>query len=125
MDNIIQNIENIIKTTTDSNTATELQKVLDSWNITQNLLDSKNNSITIDGAIIKLTKQEYKTLEFLAKADKPMNRVEIRDGAWEWAHVGSRTVDVHIRKLRKKIGADFIETRKGLGYILGKTLTIC
>ena len=125
MDNIIKNIENIIKNTTDNNTAIELQRILDSWNVTENLLDSKNSSITINGQTIKLTKQEFKTIEFLAKADKPMNRVEIRDGAWEFAFVGSRTVDVHIRKLRKKIGEDFIETRKGLGYILGKTLTIC
>jgi len=125
MENIINNIENIIKTTTDENTAAELQRILDSWNLTQNMLNSKTKSITLGGQEIKLTNQEYRTLEFLANAEKPMNRVEIRDGAWEFAFVGSRTVDVHIRKLRKKLGNDIIETRKGLGYTLGKTLTIC
>ena len=129
MENIIKNIETILNNTTDANTKAELQKVLDSWNLTNSvltgiILNTETKSITINGVTTTLTNQEFKTLMLLAEADRPMNRQEILDNAWEFNYVGARTVDVHIRKLRKKLGSDLIVTRKGVGYAILETITI-
>ena len=128
--NMIANIEKAMKSTTDEKTRKQLKKVLDSWAQTENILsgdflDQESKTITLDGVSYKLTQQEFKTLMLLANTDRPLNRDEILQGAWDFAFVGPRTVDVHIRKLRKKLGANIIETRKGVGYKLAKKLTIC
>jgi two-component system alkaline phosphatase synthesis response regulator PhoP len=45
------------------------------------------------------------------------SRQEILDEVWgEDVYVVDRTVDVHVRKIREKLGADYIETVKGVGY---------
>ena len=130
MENIIKNIELAISNTTDAKTAAELQAIVDSWNLTQSLLtgiilNTENKTITIDGESINLTNQEFATLRLLAtNRNVPMNRQTILENAWEFAYVGARTVDVHIRKLRKKIGNDLIQTRKGVGYVILEEIAI-
>lgn len=129
MENIIKNIETAIANTTDANTAAELQSIIDSWNLTCGLLtgivlDTNTKTISIDGKSVNLTNQEFATMKLLAESDRPMNRQEILENAWEFAYVGARTVDVHVRKLRKKVGADLIETRKGVGYVINKQITV-
>lgn len=130
MENVINNIKAAMETTTDANTKEQLQKVLASWAQTESILSGDflsrgNKTITLGRVSHKLTQQEFKTLMLLAGANRPLNRDEILHGAWDFAFVGPRTVDVHIRKLRKKLGDDLIETRKGIGYQLMKKLTIC
>ena len=129
MQHLINNIEAALKNTTDSNTAKELQSIIDSWNLTVSLLsgivlDTKTKSISIDGTSHTLTKQEFLTLKLLSETNHPLGRQEILENAWEFKYVGPRTVDVHIRKLRKKLGNDFIQTRKGLGYSINHSITI-
>ena len=129
MQHLINNIEAALKNTTDSNTAKELQSIIDSWNLTVSLLsgivlDTKTKSISIDGTSHTLTKQEFLTLKLLSETNHPLGRQEILENAWEFKYVGPRTVDVHIRKLRKKLGNDFIQTRKGLGYSINQSITI-
>ena len=129
MQHLINNIEAAIKNTTDVNTAKELQSIIDSWNLTIGLLkgiilDTKTKSISIDGTSHTLTKQEFLTLKLLSETNHPLGRQEILENAWEFKYVGPRTVDVHIRKLRKKLGNDFIQTRKGLGYSINQSITI-
>jgi DNA-binding response OmpR family regulator len=129
MQHLINNIEAAIKNTTDVNTAKELQSIIDSWNLTVGLLkgiilDTKTKSISIDGTSHTLTKQEFLTLKLLSETNHPLGRQEILENAWEFKYVGPRTVDVHIRKLRKKLGNDFIQTRKGLGYSINQSITI-
>ncbi len=67
---------------------------------------------------IKLPRKEFELLELLAtKVNKVYTRDEIFNKVWgEDVIVGDRTIDVHIRKLREKIGENHIETVKGVGY---------
>ncbi len=66
---------------------------------------------------IILPRKEFKLLELLAsKPGKVFHRDEIYDEVWGDSYVGERTIDVHIRKLRDKIGDDIIKTVKGIGY---------
>lgn len=67
---------------------------------------------------MRLPRKEFGLLYFLAShPGKVFSRQEILDEVWgPDVHVVDRTVDVHVRKVRKKIGSPFIETVKGVGY---------
>lgn len=67
---------------------------------------------------INLPKKEFELLSFLYKRPgKVFSRDQILSHVWgEEIIVGERTVDVHVRKLREKIGNDYIRTIKGVGY---------
>jgi len=65
-----------------------------------------------------LTRNEFELFYILAsKPGKVFTREEILDKVWgNEVVVGGRTIDVHIRKLREKIGDEFFKTIKGVGY---------
>lgn len=67
---------------------------------------------------IELAKKEFELLTLLvSKPGKVFTREEIFNRIWGTdVIVGNRTIDVHIRKLREKIGDDYIKTAKGIGY---------
>ncbi len=67
---------------------------------------------------IELAKKEFELLYLLAsKPGKVFTREEIFNKIWGTdVIVGNRTIDVHIRKLREKIGSNYIKTIKGIGY---------
>ncbi|MFV0506003.1 MAG: response regulator transcription factor [Bacteroidales bacterium] len=67
---------------------------------------------------LSLPKKEFELLSLLAsRPGKVMTREEIYSSIWgESVVVGDRTIDVHIRKLREKVGSDIIVTVKGIGY---------
>ncbi len=67
---------------------------------------------------IELAKKEFELLTLLvSKPGKVFTREEIFNKVWGTdVIVGNRTIDVHIRKLREKIGDDYIKTIKGIGY---------
>jgi two-component system alkaline phosphatase synthesis response regulator PhoP len=67
---------------------------------------------------ISLPRKEFELLNLLAsKPDKVFKREKIMEKVWgEKVVVGDRTIDVHIRKLRKKIGDKYFKTVKGVGY---------
>ncbi len=67
---------------------------------------------------IALARKEFNLLALLAsKPGKVFNREEILSEVWgREVIVGDRTIDVHVRKLREKIGKEFIQTYKGIGY---------
>ena len=69
-------------------------------------------------AEIQLPKKEFELLELLlSRPGKVFTRDEILSAVWgNEAIVGERTIDVHIRKLREKLGDDYIRTIKGVGY---------
>ncbi len=71
-----------------------------------------------DGEEINLPRKEFELFYLLAsKPGKVFQREEILDKVWgNEVVVGGRTIDVHIRKLRTKIGDDFFKTIKGVGY---------
>ncbi len=82
------------------------------------VIDRERYLISYKGVEMVLPKKEFELLMLLAsKPDKVFTREEIYQTVW--GHkivVGDRTIDVHIRKLREKIGDDFIRTIKGVGY---------
>lgn len=67
---------------------------------------------------IELAKKEFELLSLLvSRPGKVFSREEIFSKVWGAdVIVGNRTIDVHIRKLREKIGSDYIKTIKGIGY---------
>ena len=74
--------------------------------------------ITLKGKEITLPRKEFELLSLLAtKPGKVFKRDEILDRVWgHEVVVGGRTIDVHIRKLREKIGDKSFKTVKGVGY---------
>ena len=103
-------------------------------NIAKKINSEKNAPKTIDLGSIKINKEEYvvikdkkeillprKEFELLfllaTKPEKVFTREEIMNKVWgTQVIVGDRTIDVHVRKLREKIGEKHIKTLKGVGY---------
>jgi two-component system alkaline phosphatase synthesis response regulator PhoP len=81
-------------------------------------IDRESYLVIKDGREINLPRKEFELLSLLAsKPGKVFAREEILNRVWgDEVIVGDRTIDVHIRKLREKIGEDFIKTVKGVGY---------
>jgi two-component system, OmpR family, alkaline phosphatase synthesis response regulator PhoP len=84
------------------------------------IIDAEKYIVIKDNDEIDLPKKEFELLQLLAgKPNKVFSRDEIFAKIWgNSVVVGDRTIDVHIRKLREKIGDDFIKTIKGVGYKL-------
>ena len=82
------------------------------------LIDKQTYRIYKDNEKIKLPRKEFELLYLLAsKPDKVFSREEIYNKIWgSNIIVGKRTIDVHIRKIREKIGDNYIQTLKGVGY---------
>lgn len=82
------------------------------------IIDPERYHVEISGNVIELPRKEFELLSLLAsKPGKVFTREEIMDRIWGTVViVGGRTIDVHIRKLREKIGDDRIKTVKGVGY---------
>jgi DNA-binding response OmpR family regulator len=83
-------------------------------------IDYENMRVVCEGAQVKLTRKEFTLLATLAKsAGRVATRQRLLDDVWGYQYYGdSRTLDVHIRRLRHKLGpcADSIETVIGVGY---------
>lgn len=81
-------------------------------------IDQDRFLIVKDGVEIVLPKKEFELLKLLiSKPEKVFTREEIFSRVWgDDVIVGDRTIDVHIRKLREKIGEENIKTIKGVGY---------
>jgi two-component system alkaline phosphatase synthesis response regulator PhoP len=83
-------------------------------------IDREKYLVYLGDLSISLARKEFELLNLLAsKPGKVFTRQEIFNKVWGFdVIVGDRTIDVHIRKLREKIGADMIKTIKGIGYKL-------
>lgn len=82
------------------------------------IIDPEKYLVTINGAPVILAKKEFELLYMLASgAGRVFLRNEILNQVWgSDVIVGDRTIDVHIRKIRQKLGLDCITTVKGVGY---------
>lgn len=82
------------------------------------IIDRGSYTVKINGREISLPKKEFELLYFLAQnPNKVFSREDLLQNIWGAdVYVLARTVDVHIRKVREKIGDDFITTIKGVGY---------
>ena len=81
-------------------------------------IDRTSYTIRVKGKEISLPKKEFELLFFLAQnPNKVFSRDDLLQNIWgSDVYVLARTVDVHIRKVREKIGDDYITTVKGVGY---------
>ena len=81
-------------------------------------IDRETYRVYVSGESINLPRKEFELLYLLAsKPDKVFKREKIMEKVWgSEVVVGDRTIDVHIRKLREKIGDKFFNTVKGVGY---------
>ncbi|MCX8491714.1 MAG: response regulator transcription factor [Cyclobacteriaceae bacterium] len=86
--------------------------------IGQLVIDRTSYTILVDNREVSLPKKEFELLFFLAQnPNKVFNRDELLQNIWgSDVYVLVRTVDVHIRKVREKIGENYITTVKGVGY---------
>jgi two-component system alkaline phosphatase synthesis response regulator PhoP len=82
------------------------------------IIDRTSYTIDKSGKTITLPKKEFELLYFLAKnPNMVFSRDDLLQNIWGAdVFVLARTVDVHIRKVREKIGEDYITTVKGVGY---------
>ena len=82
------------------------------------IIDREAYQVTFDSKVFSLPKKEFELLFLLAsKPEKVIKREKIMEIVWgSEVVVGDRTIDVHIRKLREKIGDKYIKTIKGVGY---------
>ncbi len=81
-------------------------------------IDRERFIVEVEGKRVLLPKKEFELLELLAnRPGKVYSREQILAQVWgNETIVGERTIDVHIRKLREKLGDDYIRTIKGVGY---------
>jgi two-component system OmpR family response regulator len=81
-------------------------------------VDTRNGRVTVKGAPVKLTAQEFKIVSYLAHhLGKVVSRTELTEHIYDQDFDrDSNTIEVFIGRLRKKLGAAVIETVRGLGY---------
>jgi DNA-binding response OmpR family regulator len=83
-------------------------------------IDYSNMRVSCEGSTVRLTRKEFSLLTTLARsAGRVATRQRLLDDVWGYEYYGDvRTLDVHIRRLRQKLGAcgDCIETVIGVGY---------
>lgn len=96
------------------------EEIYDSQNLK---VDFERHEVSVNGEKVDLTLKEFELLQILIKnKGKILKRETLLDKIWGYEYIGeTRTVDVHIRYLRKKIEEDdknprFIETIRGVGY---------
>jgi DNA-binding response OmpR family regulator len=80
---------------------------------------------TLRGETVALTNKEYWVLEtFLRKKNQIISRAQLEEALYGWGEeIGSNAVEVYIHYLRKKLGANVIQTVRGVGYQLGSMET--
>ncbi|MCQ2607486.1 MAG: response regulator transcription factor [Bacteroidales bacterium] len=101
------------------NTTTGDTPVLKYKNI---VLDKEKFLVTVDEKPINMPNKEFKLLEILiSKPEHVFSREEIYASVWgKEIVVSDRTIDVHISKLREKLGEQYIFTIKGIGYVFAR-----
>ncbi|WP_319482651.1 response regulator transcription factor [uncultured Draconibacterium sp.] len=114
---LISRVKALLKRTGE---ATQPVEVVDTNTVTIGdlLIDKERYLIRIGDNEMILPRKEFELLSLLvSKPGKVFTREEIYHSVWgENVVVGDRTIDVHIRKLREKIGNEHIKTLKGIGY---------
>lgn len=96
------------------NKVTSSEKV----NVGEIIIDREEYVVIKEGKKLSLPRKEFELFSLLAsKPGKVFKRDDILDNVWgNDVVVGGRTIDVHIRKLREKIGDNYFKTVKGVGY---------
>lgn len=98
-------------------TGTAEQTVLRAGSVS---LDLRTRRATVGETTVTVTAREFTMLEtFMRHPDQVLSREQLLSHVWGYDHdPGSNVVDVYVRHLRRKLGADAIETVRGMGYRL-------
>ena len=96
----------------------ETEQMADRISVHDIVIDKDRYIVTQGGEEIHMPRKEFELLYFLAgRKGKVMDRQTLLDHVWgNDVYVVDRTVDVHVRKIREKLGKEYIETVKGVGY---------
>ncbi len=101
----------------------DTDSVTDTYTYEGVCINSKNHTVTLDSEPVVLTLKEFRLLyELMANQGIVLTRDTLLERVWGYDYPGeTRTIDVHIRTLRKKLGkyGDIIKTIRGVGYIIG------
>lgn len=83
-------------------------------------LNTKSSKVTVDGVAIKLTALEYKLLSYLMHhSDEIISRTVLTEHIYDQDFDrDSNTIEVFVNRIRKKLGINIIQTKRGLGYRL-------
>lgn len=110
---LVSKIKGLLRRFKENDTSTTSQ--LEFKNLT---IDREAYKVIVKGKDLTMPRKEFELLYLLAsKPGKVFKREKIMDKVWgSDVVVGDRTIDVHIRKLREKIGENFFKTIKGVGY---------
>lgn len=86
-------------------------------------LNIDTSEVTKNNIPLDLTKKEFTLLSFFMSHPKIiLSREKLLNHVWGMDYFGdTRTVDTHVRRLRKKIGEEYIQTKVGMGYVLGES----
>ena len=80
-------------------------------------IDKDKHLLLYKGDSVELARKEFNLLYYLMTVPgKVFTREEIIFNVWKDTFVGDRTIDVHVRKIREKLGDQYIKTIKGVGY---------
>lgn len=87
------------------------------------VLDAEKHIVTVSGDVCHLTVKEFELLRYLlVNIDIVLKREQIMEAVWGFSYEGeSRTIDMHIKSLRQKLGegGHIIRTVRGVGYVIG------
>ena len=86
------------------------------------ILDLDSYSALVNGESYELTQREFEILrELLLNQGRVLTRQILLERLWKYDFYGDeRVIDTHIKNLRKKLGIDFIQTIRGVGYKIDK-----
>ena len=85
-------------------------------------VDLAARSVLLNGRAVVLTAREWALFEaFLARPGQLLSKAQLEEKLYAFdTEIESNTIEVHVSRLRKKLGAGIIETQRGLGYRLGR-----
>jgi len=91
-----------------------------SWVLGNLVLDPETRATTLEGKPVELSPREFQLLFLLARhSGRALSRAQLEDGIFDLGEEPeSNAIEVHIHRLRKKLGNDKIRTVRGLGYLL-------
>ena len=85
-------------------------------------LDERAKRVTLDGAAVDLSAMEYRLLAYLMlRRGEVVTQQELVENVYGDDEQTTNTIEVLVGRVRRKIGAQWIETRRGFGYMIAET----